>query len=81
MKKAMYTLTDGKEIEVEYDEDAPCMACGLPVVSASVGGTVLCPWCDSGMFRNGEKWTARESMSKELIRKRAKEIQYKNFEV
>jgi len=51
MKKAKYTLMSGEVIEVEYDENAPCIMCGEPVVSASVGGTVICPWCDMGKCR------------------------------
>jgi hypothetical protein len=44
-------------IEIEYDETAPCKICGLPVDNASMSGTDICPSCDCGCFRNGEKWT------------------------
>ena len=44
-------------IEIEYDENAPCKICGLPVGNASMGGTNICPACDMGKFRNGERWT------------------------
>ena len=57
IKKATYTQLDNTQITVEYDADAPCRVCGLPVVEASVGGTDLCPWCDSGLHRDGTKWT------------------------
>ncbi len=53
MKKATYKLLDGSEIEVEYDSDAPCIHCGKPVVAVSMGGTVVCPWCDCGVDRSG----------------------------
>lgn len=43
MKIAKYPLTDGTVKEVEYDENAPCIICGEPVVEASMGGTVICP--------------------------------------
>lgn len=51
MKKAKYRTLEGKEIEVEYDENAPCSICGEPVMSASMGGTSICPWCDMGKCR------------------------------
>ncbi len=37
--------------EVEYDENAPCIICGEPVINASMGGTVICPSCDLGKCR------------------------------
>ena len=51
MKIARYPLTDGTVKEVEYDENAPCIICGEPVIEASTGGTVICPWCDMGKCR------------------------------
>ena len=60
MKKATYTLTNGKEKTIEYDEKAPCWSCGLPVGSASMGGTVICPACDCGQHRDGRKWTPED---------------------
>ena len=51
MKIAKYHTIDGKEVEIEYDEKAPCIVCGFPVVAASMGGTKLCPWCDCGNER------------------------------
>lgn len=51
-EKAEYKL-----VEIEYDETAPCVICGLPVENASMGGTNVCPSCDCGYFRNGERWT------------------------
>jgi uncharacterized Zn finger protein (UPF0148 family) len=53
MKTATYTLIDGSKKTIEYDELAPCIACGLPVVEASMGGTNYCPWCDLGIDRTG----------------------------
>jgi len=81
MKTATYTGMDGKKIKVEYDEEAPCIWCGLPVESASMGGTNLCPWCDCGVYRDGTKWTYEESMNQILAAKRAKEIYEKMEEV
>lgn len=55
MKKARYRTIENneiKEIEIEYDETKPCIACGEPVISASMGGTVICPWCDCGKCRH-----------------------------
>ena len=74
MKKVKYKTTDGKDLEIEYDENAPCVSCGLPVIEASMGGTVLCPWCDCGVYRDGTKMTLEETLNKELLKKRAKEI-------
>lgn len=81
MKTATYTGMDGKKIKVEYDEKAPCIWCGLPVESASMGGTNLCPACDCGVYRDGTKWTYEESMNQVLAAKRAKEIYEKMEEV
>lgn len=50
------------DLEVEYDADAPCWMCGLPVTAASMGGTVICPWCDSGIHRDGRDWTYGETL-------------------
>ena len=60
MKKVTYRLTNGKTKEIEYDENAPCWYCGLPVVSASMGGTVICPWCDCGKNRDGSSITPEQ---------------------
>jgi hypothetical protein len=48
---ATYRRRDGSAFTVEYDPEGPCMVCGLPVVTASMGGTVVCPWCDTGTCR------------------------------
>ena len=56
MKTAQYK-TDKGIIEVVYDPDSPCRVCGQPVIEASVGGTAICPWCDSGYRRDGTQWT------------------------
>jgi hypothetical protein len=52
--KVTYRLRDGSSLEVEYDPNAPCSICGLPVVAASMGGTAICPWCDMGTTRDGK---------------------------
>lgn len=51
MKTATYNKMGGGKFSVEYDENAPCIICGEPVVEASVGGTAVCPWCDCGHCR------------------------------
>lgn len=51
MKTAVYKKLDGSDLIIEYDETAPCIICGEPVVEASVGGTAICPWCDMGKCR------------------------------
>ena len=71
MKKVTYTLLSGGEVEIEYDETAPCRVCGLPVITASMGGIDLCPWCDCGKYRNGENWSLIESVNASLIKERA----------
>lgn len=73
MKTAIYKTLDGKDLKVEYDEKAPCIICGLPVENASVGGTVICPACDCGVYRDNTKITLREMLDKKLLRKKARE--------
>lgn len=51
MKTATYRRHGGETFTVEYDENAPCICCGFPVIEASVGGTAVCPWCDMGRPR------------------------------
>lgn len=51
MKKAVYNLAGGGEITTEYDENAPCRICNLPVIEASTSGTDVCSWCDVGRCR------------------------------
>lgn len=63
MKTATYTLLDGTDCTIEYDADAPCIYCRLPVIEASMGGTVVCSWCDCGVHRDGRKWTFDEAKS------------------
>lgn len=62
MKTVEYNLINGETLKVKYDEKAPCICCGLPVESASMGGTNLCPACDCG-YKRSEKCP---SYSKEL---------------
>lgn len=64
MKSVTYKLLDGTDKTIEYDENAPCWYCDLPVGSASMGGTVVCPSCDCGMHRDGRKWTFEEATEK-----------------
>ena len=55
MRTATYTLLDGSDLTIEYDETAPCRICKLPVMAASMGGTDVCPWCDMGTERPDKK--------------------------
>jgi len=64
LKKATFRTLQDEEIVVEYDSNAPCRICGLPVIEASMGGTDVCPWCDIGCDRDGKKWTWRELMKR-----------------
>ena len=36
---------------IEYDENKPCLICGEPVLSASMGGPSICGSCDCGRCR------------------------------
>ena len=47
MKKATY----GSKRTIEYNENAPCILCGKPVIEVSMAGPTICPWCDSGCPR------------------------------
>ena len=51
MKTAKYNKIGGGVLEIEYDENSPCIICGEPVIEASMGGTAICPWCDCGHCR------------------------------
>ena len=51
IQRQSYTRSDGSRFEVEYDTEAPCLRCGLPVFAASMSGTAICPWCDMGKCR------------------------------
>ena len=74
MKTVTYRDIFDEEIEVEYNEHAPCRICGLPVVHASMGGTNVCPWCDCGRYRDGTEINVRELMRPEKLKKKAQEI-------
>lgn len=74
LRTARYTNFEGEEFQVVYDADAPCASCGLPVVSASVGGTAICPWCDCGNKRDGTKYSFREIM--EISARHRRGIEY-----
>jgi len=70
VKTATYNKKGGGKVTVEYDENAPCVICGEPVVEASMGGTAVCPSCDCGNCRYcGEKFlTGREATKEECQR-------------
>jgi hypothetical protein len=63
VKTVTYQLIGGGERVIEYDENAPCWMCGEPVIEASMGGTVVCGWCDCGVTRDGRKWTLAECVA------------------
>lgn len=50
-RTVIYFQRMDEKAEIEYDDEAPCITCGELVVSASMGGTVICPWCDTGHCR------------------------------
>jgi len=57
MKIIQMRRCDTKElVDVQYDETAPCLICGNPVINASMGGLDICPSCDCGYWRDGEKF-------------------------
>ena len=57
MKTIQLRRCDTKELEdVHYDETTPCLVCGNPVINASMGGLDICPSCDCGYWRTGEKF-------------------------
>lgn len=72
MKKVTYTGLGGKKFTLDYDPEAPCRICNLPVISASTGGTDVCPWCDCGKYRDGTPWTLEDSLDVIKIRQEAK---------
>jgi len=53
MKTVTYRGLDGENFTIEYNENASCVSCNLPVLEASMGGTSLCSWCDCGVYRDG----------------------------
>jgi hypothetical protein len=62
MKSSLYHVSSretGKMLWqiLTYDENVPCHMCGLPVESASVGGTAICGACDCGSIRKGARKT------------------------
>lgn len=73
MRTARYTNSDGKPFDVDYDENAPCRICGLPVGEASTGGTDVCPSCDCGYFRDGERISLFYMLRPDKLRRAAKE--------
>ena len=75
MKTANYRGLDGKDRTVEYDPDAPCLSCGLAVVSASMAGTKVCPWCDCGVYRDGTRWSIEDAVDESRRKAKAKVIQ------
>jgi len=52
--------------------DSLCRICGQPVVGPSMGGLDVCPWCDTGYYRDGVKWTAKDAMNLAWVRRVAK---------
>lgn len=75
LKTAKYTGVDGKEFSVTYDPQASCLSCGQPVISASMGGTAICSWCDCGKYRDGSEWSVGDALDPEQRRAKARAIQ------
>jgi hypothetical protein len=75
MKTATYRGLDGKDFTVEYDPNAPCISFGQPVISASMGSTAICSWCDCGQYRDGSKWSIKDAMDTERRKAKAQAIQ------
>lgn len=72
IKTSIYRLTDGTSKEFTYEDQDPCMICGLPVIHASMSGTNICAWCDCGNNRDGTKvsmdeWNQRNKRVKAYI--------------
>ena len=40
--------------------------CGKPVVEASMGGTVVCPWCDCGIDRLGQRIIVQQPLARAI---------------
>jgi hypothetical protein len=58
MRKIVMQKVGTKEpVIVQYDETAPCLICGNPVIYPSMGGLDVCPSCDCGYWRDGTKMT------------------------
>lgn len=55
IEQATYNVIDEQghrsTITIDYDTEAPCAGCGLPLTAASVAGPTICPWCDLGVCR------------------------------
>jgi hypothetical protein len=74
MKEVTYNIVGNKKVTVQYDENAPCRICELPVIEASMGGVDVCPWCDCGTYRDGSSWSVDEFWNVRLVKERAKKI-------
>lgn len=58
-------LSDGFEITIPIDyKSQKCMICDELVILPSVGGDIICPWCDVGSDRKKGKWNFLELMKK-----------------
>lgn len=44
-------------MDIFENRQTPCRICGQPVGMLSYGGPDVCAWCDSGVNRDGTKWT------------------------
>jgi hypothetical protein len=54
-----------------FDGSRPCRICSLPVTALSFGGPDVCPWCDCGVFRDGEQWSFRDATVEGAVRRKA----------
>lgn len=51
MKRTVTVHTSTGDELLEYDDEHPCRVCGEPIISPSMNGTEICPWCDIGRCR------------------------------
>ena len=59
---------------VEYNPADACRVCCQPVVTASMGGTDVCAWCDCGRYRDGTQWPWLDATRPDIIKHRAAEL-------
>jgi len=69
---AVYNWPGGNPFTVEYDPNAPCRLCGLPVVAASMGGADVCASCDCGRYLDGTRVNCM--LGSEMHKRQARQI-------
>ena len=51
-------------IEVDVDGVPPCLFCGEPVTSPSMGGPLVCGACDGERNHDGTRWTGAQALER-----------------